>query len=74
MFVAGYGLSIPRGRNRSPGTADGPEEVKRVVGESVEPLNGQVLLDVGDRQIRTNPTPPEWNSWVARSTLMPTMP
>jgi hypothetical protein len=45
-----------------------------VVGESVEPLNGQVLLDVGDRQIRTNPTPPEWNSWVARSTLMPTMP
>jgi imidazolonepropionase-like amidohydrolase len=31
MFVAGYGLSIPRGPNRSPGTADGPEEVIRVV-------------------------------------------
>jgi imidazolonepropionase-like amidohydrolase len=36
MFVAGYGLSIPRGRNRSPGTADGPEEVKRVVREQVD--------------------------------------
>jgi imidazolonepropionase-like amidohydrolase len=31
MFVAGYGLSIPRGPNRSPGTADGPEEVIKVV-------------------------------------------
>jgi len=31
MFVAGYGLLAPRGSNRSPGTADGPEEVARVV-------------------------------------------
>jgi len=36
MFVAGYGLSVPRGRNRSPGTADGPDEVKRVVREQVD--------------------------------------
>jgi imidazolonepropionase-like amidohydrolase len=31
MFVAGYGLSIPRGSSRSPGTARGVDEVSRVV-------------------------------------------
>ena len=36
MFVAGHGLSIPRGTNRSPGTADGPAEVVRVIREQAE--------------------------------------
>jgi imidazolonepropionase-like amidohydrolase len=35
MFVSGYGLLAPRGRNPSPGTARGPAEVERVVREQV---------------------------------------
>ena len=35
MFVAGYGLSITRGRAASPGTADGPSEVQRVVRQQI---------------------------------------
>src|SRR5437588_1958326 len=35
MFVSGYGLIAPRGRNSSPGTARGPAEVERVVREQV---------------------------------------
>jgi imidazolonepropionase-like amidohydrolase len=36
MFVAGYGLTIPRGSNRTPGTARGPEEVAKVVRAQAE--------------------------------------
>ena len=35
MFVSGYGLTISRGRNKSPGTADGVAEVLRVVREQI---------------------------------------
>jgi imidazolonepropionase-like amidohydrolase len=35
MFVSGYGLFISRGGNPSPGTADGPAEVMRVVRKQV---------------------------------------
>jgi imidazolonepropionase-like amidohydrolase len=35
MFVAGYGLSIRRGRPAGPNLADGPEEVARIVKEQV---------------------------------------
>jgi imidazolonepropionase-like amidohydrolase len=35
MFVSGYGLFISRGANPTPGTADGPAEVMRVVRRQV---------------------------------------
>jgi len=35
MFVAGYGLQITRGRQTSPGTADGAAEVLRIVRQQI---------------------------------------
>src|SRR5947207_9147578 len=36
MFVSGYGVTVSRGSNRSPGAADSPAEVMRVVREQAD--------------------------------------
>jgi imidazolonepropionase-like amidohydrolase len=36
MFVAGYGLMVPRGGAPTPNTANGPDEVRRVIQQQVE--------------------------------------